>query len=246
MRARCRAADWRRKRNRMANIFLTHPPEALANYYGDRAVAGLKALGEVRFNPAGRELSTPELIAAARGCEVIVSYRQTPGEAALFQGNPDLVAFSRCAIDIRNVDVPAASAAGILVTQASAGFVAAVSEWVIGAMVDLGRYLSKSTEAYHACRVPAGVMGRRLKAATFGILGYGQIGRDLAALGLALGMRVLVFDPYAKAEQPAVEQREMPVVLAESDFVVCLVVANDRTEKLVNAAAFPQVEPGAC
>ncbi|HYV64729.1 MAG TPA: hypothetical protein VE964_00715, partial [Myxococcales bacterium] len=82
----------------MAKIFLTHPPEALANYYGDRAVAGLKALGEVRFNPAGRELSTPELIAAARGCEVIVSYRQTPGEAALFQGSPDLVAFSRCAI----------------------------------------------------------------------------------------------------------------------------------------------------
>jgi len=229
----------------MAKIFLTHPPEALANYYGDRAVAGLKALGEVRFNPAGRELSTPELIAAARGCEVIVSYRQTPGEAALFQGSPDLVAFSRCAIDIRNVDVPAASAAGILVTQASAGFVAAVSEWVIGAMVDLGRNLSKSTESYHAGRVPAGVMGRQLKTSTLGILGYGQIGRNLAALGLALGMRVLVFDPYAKAEQPAVEQREMPVVLAESDFVVCLVVANDRTEKLVNAAAFAQMKPGA-
>ena len=229
----------------MANIFLTHPPEALANYYGDRAVAGLKALGEVRFNPAGRELSTPELIAAARGCEVIVSYRQTPGEAALFQGSPDLVAFSRCAIDIRNVDVPAASAAGILVTQASAGFVAAVSEWVIGAMVDLGRHLSKSTESYHAGRVPAGVMGRQLKGSTLGILGYGRIGRNLADLGLALGMRVLVFDPHAKPENPKVEQREMPAVLAESDFVVCLVVANDRTEKLVNAAAFAQMKPGA-
>ena len=227
----------------MANIFLTHPPEALANYYGDRAVAGLKALGEVRFNPAGRELSTPELIAAARGCEVIVSYRQTPGEAALFQGSADLVAFSRCAIDIRNVDVPAASAAGILVTQASAGFVAAVSEWVVGAMVDLGRNLTKSTESYHASRVPAGVMGRQLKGSTLGILGYGQIGRNLAELGLALGMHVLVFDPYAKAEKPAVEQREMAAVLAESDFVVCLVVANDRTEKLVNTAAFAQMKP---
>ena len=229
----------------MANIFLTHPPEALANYYGDRAVAGLKALGEVRFNPAGRELSTPEVIVAARGCEVIVSYRQTPGEAALFQGSPDLVAFSRCAIDIRNVDVPAASAAGILVTQASAGFVAAVSEWVIGAMVDLGRHLSKSTESYHAGRVPAGVMGRQLKGSTLGILGYGQIGRNLAELGLALGMRVLVFDPHAKPENPKVEQREMAALLAESDFVVCLVVANDRTEKLVNAAAFAQMKPGA-
>ena len=50
----------------MARIFLTHPPEPLANYYGDRAVAGLKALGEVRFNTAGRELTIPELIEAAR------------------------------------------------------------------------------------------------------------------------------------------------------------------------------------
>jgi len=229
----------------VAKIFLTHPAEALANYYGDRAVAGLKALGEVRFNAAGRELSTAELIEAARGCEVIVSYRQTPGEPALFQGSPDLVAFSRCAIDIRNVNVPAASAAGILVTQASAGFIASVSEWVIGAMVDLGRNLTKATESYRAGMVPAGVMGRQLKGSTLGILGYGQIGRNLAELGLALGMRVLVFDPYTKAEKPGVEQLDMAAVLAQSDFVVCLVVANDRTEKLVNAAAFAQMKPGA-
>jgi len=129
----------------MARIFLTHPPDALKNYYGDRAVAGLKALGEVRFNSAGRELSTQELIEAARGCELIVSYRQTPGEAELFRNSPDLVAFSRCAIDIRNVDVAVASEMGILVTQASAGFVASVAEWVVGAMVDLGRGISAAS-----------------------------------------------------------------------------------------------------
>ena len=228
----------------MARIFLTHPPEAFANYYGDRALGGLKALGEVRLNTAGRELSMPELIEAARGCEVIVSYRQTPGAPELFRGSPDLVAFSRCAIDIRNVDVAAASAAGILVTQASAGFVAAVSEWVIGAMVDLARRITASTESYHAGKVPTALMGRELKGSTLGILGYGQIGRNLAELGLALGMRVLVYDPYAKAERGGVERREMAGVLAASDFVVCLVVANDKTEKLVNAAAFAQMKAG--
>jgi D-3-phosphoglycerate dehydrogenase len=229
----------------MAMIFLTHPPEALANYYGDRAVAGLKALGEVRFNTAGRELSTAELIEAARGCEVIVSYRQTPGTAELFRSSPDLVAFSRCAIDIRNVDVPAASAEGILVTQASAGFIASVSEWTIGAMVDLGRNLTASTVAYHAGRVPKAPMGRQLEGATLGVLGYGQIGRRLADLALALKMRVLVYDPFIKVENRALEQHEMPQVLAESDFVVCLVVANEATENLMNAAAFAQMKPGA-
>jgi D-3-phosphoglycerate dehydrogenase len=228
----------------MARIFLTHPPEALANYYGERAVGGLRQLGELRLNPAGRELSTKELIEAARGCEIIVSYRQTPGEAELFRNAPDLVAFSRCAIDIRNVDVAAASAAGILVTQASAGFVASVSEWTIGAMVDLGRRITASAESYHAGRVPRGLMGIELKGSTLGILGYGQIGRNLAELALALGMRVLVYDPLQKVANPRLEQLDMPAVLAQSDFVVCLVVANEQTEKLVNAAAFAEMKPG--
>jgi D-3-phosphoglycerate dehydrogenase len=228
----------------MARIFLTHPPEALANYYGERAVAGLKSLAEVRFNPAGRELSMAELAEAARGCEIIISYRQTPGAAELFRNAPDLVAFSRCAIDIRNVDVAAASAAGVLVTQASAGFVASVSEWVIGAMVDLGRRITASTEAYHRGEVPRGELGIQLKGATLGILGYGQIGRNLAELALVLGMRVLVYDPFQSVVNPKLEQLDMPALLAQSDFVVCLVVANEQTEKLVNARAFLQMKAG--
>jgi D-3-phosphoglycerate dehydrogenase len=199
----------------------------------------------VRFNTAGRDLSTAELIGAARGCQVIVSYRQTPGTAELFRSSPDLVAFSRCAIDIRNVDVAAASAEGILVTQASAGFIASVSEWVIGAMVDLGRNLTTSTMAYRAGVVPKAPMGLQLAGSTLGILGYGQIGRRLAELAVALEMRVLVYDPFKTVEDRAVEQRDLAQVLGESDFVACLVVANDATENLMNAAAFAQMKPGA-
>src|SRR5450756_2442817 len=198
----------------MARIFLTHPPDALKNYYGDRAVAGLKAFGEVRFNSAGRELSTQELTEAARACELIVSYRQTPGEAELFRNSPDLVAFSRCAIDIRNVDVAVASEMGILVTQASAGFVASVAEWVVGAMIDLGRGISAASAVYHAGSVPAAPMGRQLRGATLGVIGYGQIGRYQCELGFAMGMRVLVCDPYARMDHAALIQLDLPELLA--------------------------------
>jgi D-3-phosphoglycerate dehydrogenase len=155
------------------------------------------------------------------------------------------VAFSRCAIDIRNVDVAAASAAGILVTQASAGFIASVSEWTIGAMVDLGRDITGAAASYHAGRVPPARMGRQLQGATLGIIGYGQIGRALAELGLALGMKVLVSDPFAKVDDPALAQIALPELLSQSDYVVCLAVANAQTENLMNAAAFAQMKPGA-
>ena len=64
----------------MARIFLTHPPEALANYYGDRAVAGLKALGEVRFNTAGARAHRP---GADRGRARLRGHRLLPADAGL-------------------------------------------------------------------------------------------------------------------------------------------------------------------
>ena len=71
-------------------ILLTHSPEATALYYGERALAGLRAIGEVKLNGKSSPLEGKALIDAARDCELIVSYRQSPGPAELFQGLPRL------------------------------------------------------------------------------------------------------------------------------------------------------------
>jgi D-3-phosphoglycerate dehydrogenase len=229
----------------MARILLTHPPEALEKYYGQRALAGLRAIAEVRLNPLGREMNHDELVEAARGCDMVISYRQTAAPAALLDRLGNIVAFSRCAIDIRNIDVAAASRHGILVTQASAGFIASVSEWTIGAMIDLSRSITAMTASYHAGRVPTAPMGRELRGSTLGIIGYGQIARYLCTLALPFGLRILVSDPYARVDDPALAQVSQARLLAESDYVVCLAVATDETENLMNDAAFAQMKPGA-
>ena len=222
-------------------ILLTHSPEARALYYGERALAGLKALGEVVLNSKANSLEGEDLIATAADCDLVVSYRQSPGPAALFERLPRLVAFLRCAIDIRNVDVPAASKAGVLVTQASAGFVTSVSELVIGFLVDLSRGITRHATAYHQGRVPPAFMGRELKGSTLGVIGYGQIGREVVRVAKALGMKVLVNDPYVKG----VEQTSFDDLLARSDYVVPLAVATKQTENLMNAAAFSKMKKGA-
>ena len=230
----------------MPAILLTHIPDMLKNYYGERALAALRALGEVRLNTTGKVLDARALAQAARGCAIIVSDRQTPGPAEFFAAAPDeLVAFLRVAVDIRNIDVAAASAKGILVTHATPGFTASVAEMAIGFMVDCGRYVSEAAAIYHAGREPDARMGRQLKGSSVGIIGYGVIGEYLAPLCVALGMTVYVADPFKKVSAPGVRQVEFVSLLEQSDFVICLAVANEQTENLMNAAAFARMKPSA-
>ena len=226
----------------MSTVFVSHPTGKLGHYFGDRAIAALRQVAEVRFNPGNTDLSSPELASLAADSQVIISYRQTVGDETLFAASPQLLAFVRCAIDIRNVDVPSASRHGVLVTQASAGFVASVSEWVIGVMIDLSRGISASTAQYHARQPVPAVMGRELRGSTLGVIGYGQISQYLCRVALALGMRVLVHDPYTTAARKDIEQVELLPLLQRSDYVVCLAAATESTENLMNAAAFSTMQ----
>ncbi|WP_394790477.1 hydroxyacid dehydrogenase [Rhodoferax sp.] len=229
----------------MTQVFVSHPQNKLAHYFGDKATAALQAIAEVRFNPGDSDLPTLELAALAHGSDVIIAYRQTPGEAALFAALPQLQAFVRCAIDIRNIDVPSASQHGVLVTQASAGFIASVAEWTIGVMVDLGRHISASVALYHAGQPVTPVMGRELRGTTLGVIGYGQISRYLCDLALAFGMRVLVHDPYTPTDRPQLQPVDFATLLQSSDFVVCLAAATEATENLMDAQAFAAMQRSA-
>ena len=226
-------------------ILLAHTPEMRANYYGPRALEGLRALGEVRLHEGDEPLAGESLVAAARGARIIVADRNTPGAGVLFEKSPDLVAFVRCAVDIRNVDVATASAHGVLVTRASAGFVNAVTELVLGFLVDLSRDVTRSVTDYRAGKEPPASMGRQLAGATLGVIGYGAIGRRVASLGAALGMRVVVSDPNARVAEAGLQQASLEDLLGVADYVVCLAIASEETENLMNDAAFARMKHGA-
>ncbi|MGY2048637.1 NAD(P)-dependent oxidoreductase [Methylobacterium sp. JK268] len=226
-------------------ILLTHTPAMRERYYGARALSGLDALGEVIRHEGEAPLTPAALVEAAAGADLIVSDRQTPGPAEIFAKLPRLTAFLRCAVDIRTIDVEAASAAGVLVTRAKPGFVASVTELALGFLVDLSRGVSRAAAAYHAGRVPEARMGRQLRGSRIGIIGYGGIGRALGEAALALGMEVLVTDPYARVAGPGLRQVGFETLMAESDYVVCLAVATAETENLIDAAALARMRPDA-
>jgi D-3-phosphoglycerate dehydrogenase len=170
-------------------------------------------VAEVRRNDTGRVLEGAALAEAAAGCEAIIAHRATPGLAATFQAAPDLLAFLRCAVDISTIDVPAASAAGVLVTRATPGFVASVAELAVGMMVDLARGVSASVQAYRRGEAPDYAPGMQLEGRTLGLIGYGRIARRVADIARAMGMRVLVHDPHVPDAEGAVP---LDTLLAES------------------------------
>lgn len=225
-------------------VLLTHPVKTRALWYGEQATKALERLATVRLNEGTETLSGRDLVEAAQGCDVIVSDRATPGAADLFAGVDTLVAFVRCAMDIRNIDVTAASANGVLVTRASPGWIDAVVELVLGQMINLARQLPEAAMTYRIGHIPAPSMGTQLAGKTLGIIGYGNLGRRLAELGQALHIRVLVSDPYATVKNSMATQVALPSLLESSDVVVCLAAHTDETENLLDAAALRRMKAG--
>ena len=226
-------------------VFLTHTPEMRGGYYAEAPLAALRQVAEVVLHDGDTPLSGRALARAAAGCHCIVADRATPGTPETFADAPDLLAFLRVAVDISTIDVKAASAAGVLVTQATPGFVDSVAELAIGMMIDLARGVSPLAGAYHAGKPPPSRMGTQLSGKTLGLIGWGRIAQRLAPLAQAFRMRVVAHDPYNPPVAPGIEAAPLEQVLAEADFLVPLALSTPETRHIVDAAALDRMKPGA-
>jgi D-3-phosphoglycerate dehydrogenase / 2-oxoglutarate reductase len=227
-------------------VFLTHPNGPRANYYGADALAELHAIAHVTLNQSDDdELATERLFTLAKDCNVIISDRTVHFDAARFDKLPHVAAILRVAVDIRNIDVAAASSHGMLVCQASRSWVPAVAELVIGLMIDAARGISRANIAYKQNLTPTIAIGRQLAGSTVGIIGYGPLGQRVADLCSAFGMTVLVHDPYTKTTNAAHKHLALGDLCTTADFIVPLAVATPETENLINAKTLALMQPTA-
>lgn len=224
-------------------VFLTHNPEDLAAYYG-RAHAELEKIAEVVVNPTDHDLTTAELIEAAAGCDVIVAHRATAGEAEMFEALPGLLAFLRSAVDISTIDVDAAAAHGVLVAHADKSFVASTAELALGLYLDVARNITVSSAEYSEGAEPPQRPGSQLLGKTAGIIGFGAIGSYLSSMLAALGLTVLVHDPFVDVPEPF-EQLALDPLLERCDVVFPLAPASPATTNFISTHELGVMKAGA-
>lgn len=231
----------------MIRVLLTHNRDLRKHFFSERAVEKLRSLVDLKTNETDTPLRGDALVDAATGCSVIISDRLAAAPRDVLARLEGVSTFIRCAVDIRNIDVDAASDHNILVCKSSAGYADCVGEHAIALMLDLAHGISTSAALYHAGEANHPMtMRRQLAGAHVGVIGYGAIGRRITELALALSMKVSVYDPYATIRHGAVNAVSFEDVLSRPDYVICAAYATPETTRMMNADAFGRMRRDAC
>jgi D-3-phosphoglycerate dehydrogenase / 2-oxoglutarate reductase len=229
----------------VTTILVAYPPSRRELQLPNDAVACLERLGNVRLLSRSADEDPAAWVAEAEGCQIVVSERIIPARREAFTRLPDLTAFIRGALDVRNVDVAAASEHGVLVVRGTPGWIDAVCELLLATTIGLLRHVPAAVLAYRRGEVPEPRMGRQLAGSTIGVIGYGHLGRRMAELAHALHANVAVADPYASDVPDDVPQLPLRELLATSDVVMCLAAHTPETENLLDGAALAAMKPDA-
>ncbi|UCH75781.1 MAG: C-terminal binding protein [Rhodospirillales bacterium] len=190
---------------------------------------------------------TPEaILAVARDADaVLVTYAKITGEMIGEMGNCRSI--GRFGIGVDNIDIAAATKAGIVVTYVPDYCFDEVSDHAMALLLDLARKVSFSNRLVQSGRweMPAVTPLYRLRGRTLGLVGFGNIPRVLVPKAQAFGLKVVAYDPYVEAETARsldVELLDLDALLATSDYVSVHAPLTPDTKNLIGADAFSKMK----
>ena len=159
-----------------------------------------------------------------------------------------LKVIGRAGIGVDNVDIPAASARGIVVMNTPFGNAITTAEHAISMMMALARQIPEANASTRAGKWEKNrFMGVELYNKTLGVIGCGNIGSIVVDRGLGLKMKVIAFDPFLSPERAieiGVEKVELDGIFRRADFITLHTPLTDRTRNIVDAAAIARCRKG--
>ncbi len=161
---------------------------------------------------------------------------------------PKLRVIGRAGVGVDNVDLPAATAAGVLVMNTPGGNAVSVAEHTLALMLALARSVPQATASTIGGKwEKKKFVGNELRGKTLGVVGLGSIGREVVRRALAFEMRIIGSDPYVSSQAAAdlnVELMDLPSLLAQADYVSLHVALTPETNRMLCRDAFAAMKPG--
>jgi D-3-phosphoglycerate dehydrogenase / 2-oxoglutarate reductase len=203
-----------------------------------------------------------------RGCQVDVITGETPEQLIARIGDYDGLAIrsstkvtkavldaatrlkvvGRAGIGVDNVDIPAASAKGVVVMNTPFGNSITTAEHAIALMFALARQIPEANAQTQGGKWPKNdFMGVEVTGKTLGLIGAGNIGSIVAARALGLKMKVVAFDPFLtpeRAVEMGVEKADLDTLLAKADFITLHTPLTEQTRNILSGENLAKTKPG--
>lgn len=212
------------------------------------AQAGVDILAKEYPVDCRQKLTPEELIAIIPEYDALVVRSETKVTKDVIAAAKNLKVIGRAGVGVDNIDVEAATQRGIIVLNAPEGNTIAATEHTIAMMMALARNVP---QAYSSLQKGlwerSKFIGVEVRGKTLGILGLGRIGSGVAKRALAMEMKVIVYDPFIRAEQAealGVEIAELDEIFARADFITLHLPLTKETRKLINKDAFAKMKKG--
>jgi D-3-phosphoglycerate dehydrogenase len=206
------------------------------------AIERMRAAGlevDVRDN-----ISPEELPAVLPGYDGMVVRSRTKVRAPLIDAAPGLKVIVRGGVGLDTIDAEYARSKGIAVMNTPLASSASVAELTVGYMFALARSVYQTTASMKAGKWEKKKFeGDEIGGKTLGIVGIGNIGKEVARRALALGMAVVAYDPYVPAPE-GVEAVSLDELLARSDYITFHLPLTGETKNMISTAEFDKMKTG--
>lgn len=193
---------------------------------------------------AQTDISPSELLQAIPQYDALIVRSRTKVTKEVISAGKKLKVIGRAGTGLDNIDVEAAQQANVKVLNAPGANANAVAELTVGLMLALARDLPHALDAA-ASGMKVKSYGIELAEKTLGLIGYGRIGRLVAHLALAFGMKVLAYDIITPERvEPGVRLAPLEKLLSESDFVSVHIPLTPETRGFINAKLLERFKVG--
>ena len=224
------------------------PAVLISDALSEDAVRVLEERGlRVTFDPSLGK-SPEALRAALPGHQGLAIRSASKATAGLIGAAPDLKVIGRAGIGVDNVDIEAATAAGIVVMNTPFGNATTTAEHAVAMLLALARHIPQASESTHkGLWEKSRFTGTEVTGKTLGLIGCGNIGAIVASRAQGLKMKVAAYDPYLteeRAEALGVARLSLDDLLARADFVSIHTPLTDQTRNILDAEALSKAKPG--